>query len=90
MNATRRTFTVHHVTAAPTTRRVQDSYAVAPKGVDANVIENTDLSIIATAHQTGAMWSVLIGTKPIGLAPTREIAIAHLERIASVASAKVS
>jgi len=67
--------TVEHVTTSPYTRKVQDSYAVMLDGTE-----------IATAHAVGAHWSVKIGDKVLGLAPSREIAIRHLEQIAAVAS----
>lgn len=69
------TATVEHITTSPHTRKVQDSYAVTLNGAE-----------IATAHQVGAHWSVVVGSRPLGLAPTREIAIRHLERVAVVAS----
>ena len=84
-------FTVHHVTAAPTTRRAQDSYAVAPVGFDVNAVDvHAHPDVIGRAHKTGAMWAVNTPSRFVGLAPTREIAIATLERIAELATAKVA
>lgn len=67
--------TVEHITTSPHTRKVQDSYAVTLNGAE-----------IATAHQVGTHWSVVVGGKPIGLAPSREIAIKHLVKVAAVAN----
>lgn len=37
---------------------------------------------VATAHKVNIVWSVKIGTKLLGIAPTEDIAIRHLDRIA--------
>lgn len=80
-------FTVHHVTKAPTTRRAQDFYAVAPSGFDCSTVEiNTHPDVVGHAHQTGTMWAVNAAGKFLGLARTREQAVATLERVATTAN----
>jgi len=80
-------FTVHHVTAAPTARRAIDSYAVAPSGLDVNAVDvNTHRDVIGHAHKTGTMWAVNACGRLLGLAPTRELAVAALERVAASAN----
>lgn len=80
-------FTVHHVTKAPTTRRALDSYAVAPVGIDVNTVDvNTHRDVIGHAHRTGTMWAVNAAGRFLGLAKSREVAVATLERVAANAN----
>lgn len=80
-------FTVHHVTKAPTTRRAQDSYAVAPSSLDVNAIDvNTHRDVIGYAHRTGAVWAINAAGRFLGLAKSREIAVTTLERVAATAN----
>lgn len=37
---------------------------------------------VATAHKINAVWSVKIGPRLLGIAPSEEIAVLHLDRIA--------
>lgn len=66
---------------------------VITRTYDADLAEWTvtaDGDPIATAHRAGGRWSVKMGTKLIGIAPTEAIATATLDKLAAKFAAKVA